>query len=114
MSIWADYHRDYLGKKVLETDKGFTVYHYISDVEVFIDDMYVRPEYRRTRVGYDMADEIVKEAKANGKQYLAAAVRPTVPGATESLKFIMNYGLRLHSIREDMLFLIKDLGEDNG
>ena len=65
MSNFGAYILEREGKYILEDERGFATYTYLQDC-VYIEDIYVRPEFRKQGVGSQWADAICIEAKENG------------------------------------------------
>lgn len=109
-SNYAKYIREREGKKIVEDDRGFAVYSILDDLKaVYIEDIYVRPEFRNQNVASDYADKIAAEAKSNGFQTLIGTVKPTANSSTASLKVLLAYGFELASSEHDAIYFRKAL-----
>lgn len=110
MSMYAEYVRERLGDEILEWEDGFATYRYLNEWEtVYIVDIYVKPEHRKLGVAAKMADAIIKEAKDKGATELLGTVSPYAKNATDSLKFLLAYGMKLHSASQDALIFKKEI-----
>jgi GNAT superfamily N-acetyltransferase len=76
----------------------------------YIEDIYVRPEARRTGFGSWLADQVTKIALAKGCDRLVGSVDPTAFGATESMKALFAYGFQLHGTDGKLIYLTKQIG----
>lgn len=108
MSLFADYKKEREGKLVVESEKGFAVYS-ISREGCYIEDIFVLPEYRKQHVAKEMADFIVKIAKAKDCNVLYGSVSPSANGANDSLKVLLSYGMKIHSSKNDLVFFVKEI-----
>lgn len=111
-SMHAEYVKERLGDDILEGEKGFLTYRFIKDGEtdaLYIVDLYVRPDFRQTRVASEMADQVVTYAKNKNCKTLLGTVSPSAKNATESLKVLLGYGMKLHSCDKDMIVFRKDI-----
>ena len=107
-SLYARYLLERTNWGVVENDKGFIVYS-IKNQECFIRDIFVLPEFRKSREATKMADEVTEIAKDHGCTYLSCTVCPEANGADMSLKVVMAYGFKLHSANNNLIILKKDL-----
>lgn len=110
MSLYAKYVKEHHGDDVFETAYGFTTYRYLDEGKtIYFVDMYVHPDFRRTNHARFMADNILERAKANGCKELIATVVPSANNATDSLKVLLAYGLKLSRIEGNLIVLKKEI-----
>jgi hypothetical protein len=109
MSLYADYIKEHRNDECIESDKGFCTYRYINDKQVYIVDVYIAPEHRKSKEAYKMADIIVEEAKQKGCTQLLGTVIPSAKNSTTSLKFLLGYGMSLDSSANDLIVFKKDI-----
>lgn len=75
-------------------DYGFATYH-LHSTECYIEDIFVVPAARKSKVAAKMADEIVKIAKLHGCKVLTGTVVPASPSAEASRLVLKGYGFKL-------------------
>lgn len=112
MSLYGEYVKERLGDEIVEKSCGFATYRFLhkDDVPcVYIVDIYVKPEFRKSMVATEMADEIVEKGRAAGCKMLLGTVNPSTHSATESLKVLLGYGMSLHSCSSDMIIFKKEI-----
>lgn len=109
LSLYAQYIAERAGRGIVETDQGFATFDYISDDTVYIVDLYVVPEARKSGVASSIADKICEEAIKAGKKFLLGSVDTTAKGAEESIKVLKAYGMQLHKEAKPMLFFAKQI-----
>ena len=109
--MWADYQNERLGKQVIENDKGFAIYDYIDAEQCYLEDIYVKPEFRKTGVASELADIVTELAKAKGCKYLIGSVVCGLNGDTNAMKAFLAYGMRLSEVNGRVIILSKDIGE---
>lgn len=107
-SLYADYIKEREGLGCVESERGFATYS-ITEQECYLRDIYVAPEFRRSGECYKMADEVVAIARRAGCRYLTGTVVPSAAGSTESLKVLLNYGMRLMKASPDLIVFIKEI-----
>lgn len=98
MSLFADYKKEREGKEAIEVDNGFVTYKVYGD-SVYIEDIFVSKEQRRTGLASQLADMVVIEAKKQGCLKLLGTVDPGAIGASDSLKALMAYGFKISPIQ---------------
>jgi len=108
MSLYSEYLAERGNKTVYETDKGFIVYSFTEDA-LYIEDCYVRPDFRRTKVASEFGDYAAGIAKFKGKSKLLGSIVPTSNGASESMQMLLAYGFKLDSSSNNFIVLKKDV-----
>lgn len=112
MKMYRDYLMERLGDEMVERPEGFATYRFIDDFgipAVYIVDLYVRPDFRKTKIASEMADEIVKKAKAEGYHRLIGSVDSSAKNATDSIKVLLAYGMSLHRSSQQGLIFKKEI-----
>jgi predicted GNAT family acetyltransferase len=107
MSHYADYIKERLGKHIIEDERGFATYSFTDESTVYIEDIYITPEHRKSGVATSFADKIVAIAKAKGCTRLLGSVAPSANGSTDSLKCFLAYGCSLESSTNNFIVLVK-------
>ena len=108
MSMFADYIKERLGKEIIETDKGFATYSFTKD-GVYVEDIYVKPDFRRERVAWDLLDQIAEIALNQGVRMMYGSCVPSTTGATEAMSAAIKYGFKLDSSTNNFIVYKKDL-----
>lgn len=109
-SLYAQYIKEREGKEILETDKGFATFTVLNNGECYIQDIYVLPDHRQTGAASEMAARITEIAKSRDCHTLVGSVCVSTNNPTTSLKVLLAYGFKLHSVQNNnMIFLTKDL-----
>lgn len=108
MSMYAEYLKEREDKNVLENEHGFIVFKYFDEF-TYIIDIYVRPEARKSHVASDLANEVCTISRALSKKYIVGSVDVRAAGATDSLKVLLAYGMRVDSVDGQVIYFKKDL-----
>lgn len=108
MSIYSDYIKTLQGKDVIESEKGFATYSTLQD-GLYIENIYVVPDFRESGIASQMADEIAAIAKKQGYKCIYGSVCPKHNGSTESLKVLLAYGFCLYSSTNELILLRKEV-----
>lgn len=103
MSMYADYISETRGMGTVETPEGFATYLIDGDC-CYIEDIYVRPEFRKTGAGTDLANGIRKMAKEYGCKMLTGSVNARIKDPTTSTKVMLAYGFEISRVVNDAIF----------
>jgi GNAT superfamily N-acetyltransferase len=76
---------------------------------VYLEDIYILPEYRKNSIASTIANEIASLAKAKGCTRMLGSVIPTANNSTDSLKVLMAYGMKLDSCTNNFILLSKGI-----
>jgi len=111
-SLYAQYINERCGRGILETKDGFATFDYVNTDTVYIVDLFVTPNKRKSHVATSLADKIVEQALKDGKKYLLGSVDTTAKGAMESMKVLEAYGMTVCKVAEPMVFYGKEIKEE--
>jgi GNAT superfamily N-acetyltransferase len=109
MSFYADYLRENTDVEIVETEDGFATYRYLNENQVYLMDIYVKPDHRCKGVASALANIIVGRAKQRGCTEIIGSVVPTSKRANDSLKVLMAWGMRLMSSNNDLILFKKGI-----
>jgi ribosomal protein S18 acetylase RimI-like enzyme len=108
MSLYADYVKERENKSIIETEDAFLTYEFFEDF-VYIVNLYVRPEKRKSHLASELANEVCKIAKEKGLGVLVGSVDVTARNSTESVKVLLAYGMRVDSVSGNLIYFKKDI-----
>lgn len=108
LSNFAAYILERENKFIIEDERGFMTYLFLPEY-CYIEDVYVRPEFRKTGVASRWADRVAAEARERGYTKLLGTVSPKANGSTESALTLIAYGFRLHDSDEKQFYFIKQI-----
>jgi predicted GNAT family acetyltransferase len=109
MTMFAKYKKEREGKEVLENDKGFAVYYYLDPETCYLEDIFVEVHARCEGIASQLADEICIRAKEKGCKQLLGSVHVAAHNSTVSLKVLLAYGMKLHSVNGQMIYFMKEI-----
>lgn len=112
LQMYADFLKESNGAELLEHEHGFATYRFEESPVgecVYLMDIYVKPEKRKSKICFNMADEVVEEAKKNGIKYLIGSVDLRINGADISKKVLLAYGLKPAWYDEPTQYYIKEI-----
>jgi len=112
MSLYADYILEHRGDCTIENANGFATYRFLNNnATVYLVDIYVRPEARKSGAASDLADKVCEIARQKGAKELLGTVVPSARNSTASLKVLLGYGMELQSASADLIIFRKSLQE---
>jgi ribosomal protein S18 acetylase RimI-like enzyme len=89
-------------------DKGFAIYSFMED-SVYIEEIYVKPEYRQEHIATQLSGKIQEKARQMGCVRLLGSVSPSAQGSTKSLQVLLAHGMTLLSSQDDLIWFSKPL-----
>ena len=107
--MYADYLLEHHGDHLYKIDQGFAIYRFLNEKQVYIVDIYVKPEFRKTGIASTIADDIGAISKLRGCSEMLGTVVPSAKNSTASLKVLLGYGMKLQSSSNDLIVFIKEL-----
>lgn len=107
-SLYGQYIKEREGKDIIENENGFASF-IIRGEECYIENIYVHPDFRKSKVASELANQVVEKAKECGCKFLTGSVRPSAMGSTDSLKVLLAYGFKLLSASQDAIIFVKEI-----
>ena len=108
--MYGDYILEKAGDGIIENERGFVTYRFLPDGKsVYILDVYIKPEFRRSGAMSAFGDEVVGIAKQRGCTELIGTVVPSLAGSTISLMALVSYGMKLHASFNDQIVFKKEI-----
>lgn len=109
-SLYAQYLKERTDDFIIENGAGFVTYRYMNEGKaVYIVDIYIVPELRKSGAAAGLADRVVEEAKAKGATELLGSVVPSTKNSTVSLRVLLGYGMTLVSSTNDFIVFKKEI-----
>jgi GNAT superfamily N-acetyltransferase len=108
--MWADYIKETFGKEMLQTEYGFATFYIVPETTVcYIEDIYVIPELRKSKIGSELEAEITIWAKERKCTELMGSVNLTITTPERSMAVLISRGYKLTSATPTMLYFRKQL-----
>lgn len=108
-SLYAQYIKERENKDIIENDKGFATFQFLNNQQCYLQDIFVLPEYRETKIATEMADKVVEMAKEKNCNVLIGSVCADDKKATRNMKVFLAYGMQIDKVIGNMIFLKKDI-----
>lgn len=111
MSMYKDYVENQMPNRyVHETEKGFITYN-VNGPECHLEEIYIKPEYRRQGVYSELETYAANDAKEKGCEYLKGTIIIGTNMAEESARAMLKYGYKFWYTDGIIIFVKKELGE---
>lgn len=107
--MFAEFYQEYCGDEVMETTKGFVHYRYLNEKQVYIINIYVRQEYRRSKEASILADAVCDEAKNRGCSEVLGTVSLKASHSDASMKVLAGYGMKAIHAHDDVITYSKEI-----
>lgn len=108
-SLYANYARERLRNEFVVEPWGFIQYA-INLPLCWINEIYVEPEFRRSKKASELADRVAQIALNAGCDTLAAQVWTEALNASDSAQTILRYGFKITSATNGVILFEKKLG----
>lgn len=109
MSMFGDYISERAGKGIVECEHGFMSFVENED-NLYIEDAFVKPDFRKQKVAWKMCDKVFEIAKEKGKKCVYTSIIPEgTRGATISMKACLAYGFEVFKATNNFIALKKEV-----
>lgn len=108
MSLYAQYIKEREDFDIIESDKGFATYK-INPPEVYLRDLYVKPDYRQSDCAARLATEVASIALDQGCTIMTGSVMLGTKGADDNTKWLLQWGFKMRSANSNFLIFEKGL-----
>jgi GNAT superfamily N-acetyltransferase len=107
-SLYAQYLEELEGGVVIEHDYGFATCK-IYDNDFYLEDIYVVPEKRDTKLGSELYYQSAALAKELGYKRVLGSIVPSRSNSTRMMHVMLGMGFKIHSSQNDIVFLYKEI-----
>jgi len=101
-----------IGSFVEEYEWGFFKYQVATD-NLYIADLYVIPERRRSGLAVDVANYLQDKARELGLKYITTTVATSTTTVTPNLRKYINYGFKVFKSDERFVYMVKEVADAN-
>jgi ribosomal protein S18 acetylase RimI-like enzyme len=92
----------------IECEHGFAIYKIYPD-HVYLQDIYVEPEFRQSGIGVRLMDSIILIARKMGMTKLVGSVVPSTPLGNQTLGILLKLNFKLLKSSDDIIYLVKEI-----
>jgi hypothetical protein len=111
MEHYANYIKERENSEIIWNEDGFITYKILDNgSQVYIVDLYVIPEKRKTRVATNFANMVIEKNKECQKLWGSVSLRSNNPRL--NIRVLRGYGFTFFKLikEEQMLYFVKELG----
>lgn len=112
-TLYAKYIKERDDREILEDEYGFITYKILNQ-ECFIYDMCVDLSSRVGSRGRALIDSLVEIAHAADCSFISANVFLSDKGSSNTLLAAIRVGFKAVKANNDIIFIVKEIGEQNG
>jgi ribosomal protein S18 acetylase RimI-like enzyme len=109
MSLYSKYLEERTNTQIIETPQGFCTYKFLEDNTCYLEDIFTLPEFRRSNVASNLADQVCEIAKAKGCTHLIGSVVPSAKNSTASISVLIAYGMKVDRSMNDFIVFKKEI-----
>lgn len=109
MSLFAAYLKEIEDFSVLSNEHAFLTYRKQVDGSYYIRDIYVHPDFRKSGVASELADQVIEMAKKDGAKKLVGSVAilgHELGWADRSIKVLHGYKMKFIGLDDKKELLI--------
>lgn len=100
--------KEVYNKEVIESDNFLIVYSFNEEV-FYLEDFYIKSEFRDKGFGKELMETIVSMAKVKGCTKLLGSVSLLCKYKDENMAKFLKYGFSIKSLANNIIFLEKDI-----
>lgn len=89
----AEFIKEHRGDETIETETGYAEFRFLNENQVYIVDIYVKPQFRQKGTAGVIADQVVALAKQRGCTELIGSVDLSANNTGDSMRTLLGYGM---------------------
>lgn len=107
-SLYAQYLEELEGGIVIEHEWGFATCKRYED-DFYLEDIYVIPEKRDTKLGSELYKQAAQMAKDLGYKRVLGSIVPSRSNSTRMMQVMIGMGFKVLASQNDIIFLFKEI-----
>lgn len=114
--MYAQYLKETLGQEYKEDGegRGFLTYGYncipgVDFPHLYIVDLWVKPEHRKSHVAANLADEVCAEAKSKGIAFCFGSISKHSQTQEASKRVLKAYGMTKYAEDDQGIWFVKEI-----
>jgi predicted GNAT family acetyltransferase len=109
MSLYASYILERLNDHIIEEEHGFITYRFLPNNQMYIIDIFIEKNHRRSGLATELTNRVFEIAKNNNITTVLGTVVPSANNSTDSLKAILFYSFTLQSASDNLIIFKKEM-----
>lgn len=110
--MFREYFKERENAYVYEEDFGFAILKRIDDF-IYLQDMYIKPEFRRLGKAQSMLAAVERKAAKEGYKEMLTSCSPAANNSTYSAYIIIKAGFKLKACEKDIIWFSKQISMPN-
>lgn len=106
-SKYALYLKELKNFEMYEDEQGFITYGIMED-GIYIEDIFVLPEFRKLNIASKYAGIVEAKAKSEGYKCLYGSVVPSYENSHYRNLVLLGYGFKIHSASDNIIWYKKE------
>lgn len=107
--MFAEYVQEREGGVLFRQQHGFAIYKDFGPDYGYLQDIYVRREFRKQKLATQLLMDVLDFAKKSNKKALLATTDTSTNGATESVLAILHSGFRVLKTEGTVIWYILEI-----
>jgi hypothetical protein len=107
--MYSDYFLEEYGRETISNEFGFIMYFLNKEAgEVFITDLYTKPEYRKTYEAKKLTQQVINIAKENGCKIVTAIIdvgKKDPERITKLMRCHLSCGFKIYKASNDQILI---------
>jgi len=108
--MYKDYFEKRTGGVYFENEYGFITFHYLNETTMFIEDVYIKPEFRQQGHGFQLVKHVENIAKETNRNKVMTTVDLSLPLSRDvGVLSSFGIGMKISHVSGSFLYFIKDI-----
>lgn len=108
VDMYSEYLKELGAKFLFKNDKGFVIYSFTED-NLYVEEIYILPEYRGKKEFSKIADSIIAIAKQKECKKLLGSVVPSINNSSRNVSIMLAYGFKIISASNNFIVFEKEV-----
>ena len=109
MELYSKYIKERENRELIEVPHGFITYQKLDNGDIYIVDLFVEKEFRRSGIGTQLSELVKQAALKDGVKRLIGSICLTTNGVTNSMKSLITDGFTYSHASGTMLYFVKEI-----
>jgi len=109
MKLYAEYIKERENRELIYIPQGFATYTVLNNESIYLIDLYVAKEFRKSGFAWILFNQVCTEAKKLGIKNIITSACSDANNVTESIKVILSAGFQLTKISGNMMYFLLEL-----
>jgi predicted GNAT family acetyltransferase len=108
-SLYGQYIKEREGFDIVETEYGFATYTSVDEQTIYLRDIFIVAEKRRSGLATELSTKVAEIAKELGKNKILGSICIDAKGVTTSMAALLGDKFKFSHANGNMLYFVKDI-----